>query len=497
MAITSHPSNSGTTGTLTPTLNFGFTANAGDLIIAITGSDSAITSHTYGGSWVEFGAEWTPSGARGSTAYLIASGGETTDSVTGGGTGDRWECIYVRIPAGEWHGTTPPERNTAVIGTNGSPDPGNIAPSWGSETNNIFIAGLVTDDSAAPSTTGYPANYSTAQNVSQATTSSANIAVAVRILTAASDDPGAFTLSTADGWGAIGIAVRPPAAGTVVTPTTLGLTLTTFAPTVTASDHKTVTPTTLALTTSTFAPTVTASDHQTVTPTTATLTLATFAPTVSIGVNVVPTTLGLTLTTFAPTVTATAHQLVTPTTLGLTLSTFAPTVSTTAHVTATPDTAALTLATFAPTVSVGDVQVVTPDPASLTLAAFAPTVALSDHQTVTPTTASLALTAFAPDAIVSDHKTITPATATLVLTGFAPDIGLPVIVTPTTLALALATFAPTVSAGIPSGATASVSVPAAPRATVGIPTVASAGISRGGQQAAVYVPPIPEAEVST
>lgn len=118
---------------------------------------------------------------------------------------------------------------------------------------------------------------------------------------------------------------------TTVTPTTATLTIATFAPSVTASDHQTVTPTTASLTTATFAPSVTASDHQTVTPTTATLSTSGFAPTVSV----------------------TDHQTVTPDPASLSTVTFAPTVIVASgEVLVTPGVATLTLATFAPAVRV-------------------------------------------------------------------------------------------------------------------------------------------------
>jgi hypothetical protein len=150
-------------------------------------------------------------------------------------------------------------------------------------------------------------------------------------------DAAAFTFSggagdgTSYSWCATTLALRPAAgAGNVtVTPDTKALTTATFAPTVTASDHKTVTPGTAALTLSTFAPTVTASDNQTVTPSTAALTLETFAPTVS----------------------TTDHKTVTPGTAALTLTTFEPTVTGGAGLTLTPGTASLILTTFAPTVT--------------------------------------------------------------------------------------------------------------------------------------------------
>lgn len=148
-----------------------------------------------------------------------------------------------------------------------------------------------------------------------------------------------------------------------VTPTTLALTLTTFAPTV--STPRLVTPTTLALTISTFAPTVTVGVR--VTPTTLALTISAFAPTVSTPRLVTPTTLALTISAFAPTVST--PRLVTPGTLALTVSAFVPTVSTPRLV--TPTTLALTISTFAPTVTVGNV--VTPSTLVLTITTFAPT----------------------------------------------------------------------------------------------------------------------------
>jgi len=60
----------------------------------------------------------------------------------------------------------------------------------------------------------------------------------------------------------------------LVTPGTLALSLTTYAPTIAISDHKVVTPSTLALTLTTYAPTV--STPRLVTPSTLALTLTTF-----------------------------------------------------------------------------------------------------------------------------------------------------------------------------------------------------------------------------
>lgn len=109
------------------------------------------------------------------------------------------------------------------------------------------------------------------------------------------------------------------------------------------------------------------------TPTTAGLTLTGYAPTVAAPRQVTPTTASLVLTTYAPTVAAGAGTVVTPTTASLVLTGFAPTVAAPRQV--TPDVAALVLTGFAPTVAAP--RDVMPTTASLVLTGYAPTVEAS------------------------------------------------------------------------------------------------------------------------
>lgn len=130
-----------------------------------------------------------------------------------------------------------------------------------------------------------------------------------------------------------------------------------------------VTPGVVALTLTGYAPTVTA--PAAVTPGAATLTLTGFAPTVGVSVNVTPDVGTLTLTGFAPSVSAPAA--VTPGAASLVLTGFAPTVTAPASV--TPSAGALTLTGFAPAVTVAGGSVsVTPDPAALTLTGYPPDI---------------------------------------------------------------------------------------------------------------------------
>lgn len=265
---------------------------------------------------------------------------------------------------------------------------------------------------------------------------------------------------------------------TTVTPDAASLTLTGYAPTVTATAHKTVTPDAASLTLTGYAPTVTVSDNIVATPSAASLTLTGYAPTVTTTANVTvtPGAASVTLTGYAPTVTATANVVATPDAASLTLTGYAPTVTATANATVTPDAAALTLTTYAPTVTATGNVTVTPPPASLTLTGYSPTVTVSGNVVVTPDAASLTLTGYAPTVTATANVTATPGPASLTLTGYAPTVTATanVEVTPAAAALTLTTYAPTVTAT----ANVVVTPDAATLTLTGyVPTVTTTGLS--------------------
>lgn len=261
------------------------------------------------------------------------------------------------------------------------------------------------------------------------------------------------------GGGTVGVAALTPATVTltlstfapqlreVITPTSSSLSLTTFAPSVTIK--VTVLSTSLSLTT--FAPAVEVTANITVTPATASLTLTSFA--VQLREVVTPASQSLALTTFA----VRLAESITPATASLLLATFAPAVTT--NTILTPASGALTLTTTAPQLR----EVVTPSTASLSLVSFAPTVTATANVTVTPAavtltatgfapelreqitpdTATLTLTTFAPEITVSADVVVTPAAQVLVLIGLAPSLLL--VITPSTSSLSLSTLAPTIT----------------------------------------------------
>jgi len=210
----------------------------------------------------------------------------------------------------------------------------------------------------------------------------------------ATDGETGGTLMTVAARDAALIADNVPIDLPIPTPSTAALTLTTFAPTVSAGGAVTVTVPVATLSLATFAPTV--STPRLVTVPVATLTTATFAPTVSAPRLATPTTATLTLSTFAPT--ALAPRLVTVPVAALSLTTFEPTVTAGGAVLITVPVAALSLSTFAPTASTTANMLVTVPVAGLVTATFAPTVSVAAAGAVLVTVpfATLSLTTHAP-----------------------------------------------------------------------------------------------------
>ncbi len=133
---------------------------SGDLLIVIVALDSfnGTNSFTWPSPWVEI-LDVEHSGGNivsVTVGYLIASGGETSVTVTSTHS-DHSTHIAYRIDA--WHGTTAPE----VASTDGSsqtPDPPSLNPTgWGTE-DTLWIAGIGVDrPTTSHPTTADPTNY--------------------------------------------------------------------------------------------------------------------------------------------------------------------------------------------------------------------------------------------------------------------------------------------------------------------------------------------------
>ena len=201
------------------------TVDAGDLLIVLFTNDEGATVTTPSG-WNLLASDANGTQVRLSVYYKIAAGTE-------GGT----TVNFVTSPAQEaaaqvyritnWHGTTPPEISTAVTGTNTRPDPASLDPAGWDVADTLWIA-VAGQDRGQGTPTAYPAYYTNGiSTLSSATTDNCRTLSARRVLAAASEDPGPFTIPASEEWVAFTIAVRPAprdlttsstAGGSVTTP---------------------------------------------------------------------------------------------------------------------------------------------------------------------------------------------------------------------------------------------------------------------------------------
>lgn len=259
----------------------------------------------------------------------------------------------------------------------------------------------------------------------------------------------------------------------VTTPPVKALALSTFAPVARAPRVTTPALATLALTR--YAPTILT--PRLVTVPLASLSLATFAPTLP--QLVVPDMLALSLTRYAPIVAT--PRLVTPSTVALVATRYAPTIIVPRLVTV--PVASLSLAAFAPTLP----RLTTPDAVALTLTTFAPTL----PTLTTPDTAALSLSTFA--STVFTPRLVTPDVLALALSAFAPSALTPRVVTPALTSLSLSTFAPSLGLAVISDRTQVVLLTFAPEADVTsgediVVAPVTVGLSLNSLKPTIYTP---------
>lgn len=124
----------------------------------------------------------------------MASGDGTTLTINTSNTAIR--ATILKIPAGTWHGTTPPEMAGIATGVTKEADPPSLSPSWGSADNLWIATGRGVTRITTP--TGYTM-FSVYDSISSGWKNAA----------AASEDPSKFTFN---GFGfniGITMAVRP------------------------------------------------------------------------------------------------------------------------------------------------------------------------------------------------------------------------------------------------------------------------------------------------
>jgi len=112
---------------------------------------------------------------------------------------------------------TPPEAATVAgpnDNTNATPDPPNLAPTWGSaETLWLAASGAYQSNALSVAVSAYPTNYTGGVDYRR-TANDVGTAFANRLLTAASENPGTYTLANGCRWIAATVALRPATGAT-------------------------------------------------------------------------------------------------------------------------------------------------------------------------------------------------------------------------------------------------------------------------------------------
>ena len=193
--------------TTSHTINLPASIGSGDLILVlfcVDGNGTATTPTGYTAVFTNIGST-----QRTCLYYRIADGTEgSTISITTSTTQQSSSAAY-RITS--WHGTTPPEGAT-VTGSNTTPDPPNLAPSWGAE-DNLYICGWGYNDGTT-TTTAFSTNYTGSQlSPNSGGAGGTGCAISTRDLNGSSDNPGTGTISASENHTAYTVAVRPAAAG--------------------------------------------------------------------------------------------------------------------------------------------------------------------------------------------------------------------------------------------------------------------------------------------
>ncbi|MEX0752820.1 MAG: hypothetical protein WD073_07840 [Xanthobacteraceae bacterium] len=144
--------------------------------------------------------------------YRVTDGteGASIELTTSGSVKSAHQCY--RIGAGL------SAEGAVVNGGSGSnnPDPPNLAPSWGSAANLWLSACSYTQDGGV-AVTAYPSSYTDGRDDKTSTGNGCGLGTARRALTAASENPGTFTIGSSKRWVGATVAVQPSAETPTVT----------------------------------------------------------------------------------------------------------------------------------------------------------------------------------------------------------------------------------------------------------------------------------------
>ncbi len=185
------------------------TVSSGDKLIVVFGNNGTGTV-TWPGGW-DLEETVGPSSNLSAVVYSKTADGTeggTTITVTISSNGKAASYAWA------YQNASTVEVSTDATGSNTTPDPGTVTPSWGSE-DNAYIALCVTIPGAV---TGYPSGYVSTGTQSTGTgTGNINLGYGRKEAASSSENPGTFTLGTTGVWVAWTVAVRYSASSATLT----------------------------------------------------------------------------------------------------------------------------------------------------------------------------------------------------------------------------------------------------------------------------------------
>ena len=199
-------------------VNMPATVGEGDLLIVLFTNDG-IAAVTTPAGWTELASDTCGIAVRLSAYCRIAAGNEdgtTVNFVTSAAEHAAAQVYKIT----NWHGTTPPEISAGGTGISTAPDPASLDPAGWDVEDTLWIAAAGQDRGDRSGTTTYPANYiGGTSTLSAHYWQSCRTLSAHRVLAAASEDPGAFTIPISDEWVTFTIGVRPALRDLIITST--------------------------------------------------------------------------------------------------------------------------------------------------------------------------------------------------------------------------------------------------------------------------------------
>jgi hypothetical protein len=199
-------------------VNLPATVNEGDLLIVFFSNDGIATVTTPAG-WTELASDKRGIAVRLSVYYKTAEGddeGTTVNFVTS--AAEQAAAQVYRIT--NWQITSPPEISVVATGISTTPDPAFLDPIGWDVEETLWIAVAGQDRGDQLGTTAYPASYiGGTSTLSAHSWQSCRTLSAHRVLTAASEDPGSFTIPISDEWVTFTIGVRPAIRDLTITST--------------------------------------------------------------------------------------------------------------------------------------------------------------------------------------------------------------------------------------------------------------------------------------